>query len=172
MQADNIRLSLAEHQRWLTQGLCIYCGSLGHILQYSPTRPPRPVMSVITYSLIHKHPFTTKVILVKNESVSVYALLDFGSAGNFISATLCNQLQIQKRLNNTRYKVQSITGKPPGWRRVRHCVGSLTLQIDHLLTENIVVLDLLESTADIVLGRPWLIKHDPILSMMTGEVLK
>ncbi|KAK3505640.1 hypothetical protein QTP70_004728, partial [Hemibagrus guttatus] len=38
--------------------------------------------------------------------------------------------------------------------------------------EEIALLVLEESTADVILGRPWLEQHNPILSWKTGEVLK
>ncbi|KAK3568650.1 hypothetical protein QTP86_011419 [Hemibagrus guttatus] len=41
-----------------------------------------------------------------------------------------------------------------------------------LHTEEIYLLVLEDSTADIVLGHPWLEQHDPILSWKTGEIMK
>jgi len=51
MQLDNTRLTPTERQRWLTQNLCIYCGSPGHVISTCPTRPPRPMVSVIIPSI-------------------------------------------------------------------------------------------------------------------------
>ncbi|KAK3508037.1 hypothetical protein QTP70_011080 [Hemibagrus guttatus] len=39
-------------------------------------------------------------------------------------------------------------------------------------TEEIVLMVLEDSTAEVVLGRPWLEQHDPILSWRTGEILR
>ncbi|KAK3564060.1 hypothetical protein QTP86_007530 [Hemibagrus guttatus] len=39
-------------------------------------------------------------------------------------------------------------------------------------TEEIVLMVLEDSTVDVVLGRPWLEQHDPILSWRTGEILR
>ncbi|ROJ26382.1 Zinc finger matrin-type protein 4 [Anabarilius grahami] len=41
MQIDRSRLSPAERQRRLTQGLCLYCGHSGHFRAECPTRPMR-----------------------------------------------------------------------------------------------------------------------------------
>lgn len=38
--------------------------------------------------------------------------------------------------------------------------------------ESIEFLVLEHSTSDLILGRPWLIRHDPIISWATGEVLR
>ncbi|KAK7933591.1 hypothetical protein WMY93_004487 [Mugilogobius chulae] len=39
MQLGGMRLSPEERQRRLRQGLCLYCGELGHVLRSCPTRP-------------------------------------------------------------------------------------------------------------------------------------
>ncbi|MGL5590111.1 MAG: retropepsin-like aspartic protease [Aeromonas veronii] len=118
-------------------------------------------------------PLTTTVTLTAaNISVPVVALLDSGSAGNFISGTLCRQLNLKISPSPTSYQIHSITGKPLSRRHIRHCVGPLQLSIGILHTEHIHLLVLEESTADVVLGRPWLELHNPNISWRTGEVLK
>ncbi|KAK3568389.1 hypothetical protein QTP86_005569 [Hemibagrus guttatus] len=72
----------------------------------------------------------------------------------------------------TPYQVRSITGKPLGRRQVSHSAGPVRLQIGALHVEETTLLVLEESTADIILGRPWLEQHNPILYWSTGEVLK
>ncbi|KAK3563049.1 hypothetical protein QTP86_015877 [Hemibagrus guttatus] len=98
------------------------------------------------------------------------ALLDSGSAGNFISGTLCRQLHLRTTATLKVYHIRAVTGKP--LRQVRHLAGPLRLQIGALHTEEIYLMVLENSTADVVLGRPWLKQHDPILSWKTGEVLR
>jgi len=86
MQLENNRLTFAERQRRLTQGLCLYCGASGHVRSTCPTRPPRPMVSAIIPSIKKMKPLTTIVTITAfNVSIPVYALLDCGSAGNFIS---------------------------------------------------------------------------------------
>ncbi|KAK3544517.1 hypothetical protein QTP86_014096 [Hemibagrus guttatus] len=98
------------------------------------------------------------------------ALLDSGSAGNFISGTLCRQLHLRTTAMPKVYQIHAVTGRP--LRQVRHLAGPLCLQIGALHTEEIYLMVLENSTADVVLGRPWLEQHDPILSWKTGEVLR
>ncbi len=106
MQVDNTRLSSAERLCRLTQRLCLYCGQNGHVIRTCPIRPQRPVVSVVSSSSVNVHPLTTIVQLTTPlHCISVHALLNSGSAGNFIS---------KKRLNVIPYKIQSITGSPPG----------------------------------------------------------
>ncbi len=173
MIIDRQRISSAERQRRLTQGLCLYCGAQGHIILACPLRPPRPVVSAILPKIVKMEPLTTCVtITASNVSIAVSAILNSGSAGNFISRALCRQLSLQATTTETIYQVQSITGKPLSRRHVRHRVGPITLRIGLFHTEDIHLLLLDGSTADIILGRPWLVQHNPILSWKTGEVLK
>ncbi|ROJ30503.1 Retrotransposon-like protein 1 [Anabarilius grahami] len=100
------------------------------------------------------------------------ALLDSGSAGNFISGSLCRQLKLKTTPSPLIYQVHSITGKPLSRKMIRRCVGPLQLRVGILHTENIHLLVLEDSTADVVLGPPWLEQHSPTISWRTGEVLK
>lgn len=62
--------------------------------------------------------------------------------------------------------------KPLSRKSERSSAGPVTLQVGLLYQEDITFLVLEELTADVVFGRPWLMKHDPILSWATAEVLK
>ncbi|KAK3514000.1 hypothetical protein QTP70_001270 [Hemibagrus guttatus] len=101
----------------------------------------------------------------------VVALLDSGSAGNFISGTLCRQLGLRTKATSTAYQIQFITGRPVSHRQVSQSAGPVLLQVGVFHVEEIALLVLEESTADVILGRPWLEQHDPIISWKTGEVL-
>ncbi|KAK3551808.1 hypothetical protein QTP70_027229, partial [Hemibagrus guttatus] len=92
-----------------------------------------------------------------------------GSAANFVSGTLCRQLGLRTKATATPYKIRCITGKPVSRRRVHHSAGPVLLQVGLLHVEKTTFLVLEESTADIILGRPWLEQHNPILSWRTGE---
>ncbi|XP_048028346.1 receptor-type tyrosine-protein phosphatase H-like [Megalobrama amblycephala] len=96
----------------------------------------------------------------------------FGSAGNFISGSLCRQRKLKTSPSPTIYQVQSITGKPLSRKRISCCVGPLQLRVGILHVEDIHLLVLEDSTADVVLGCPWLEQHSPTISWHTGEILK
>ncbi|KAK3569717.1 hypothetical protein QTP86_003565 [Hemibagrus guttatus] len=173
MQLGTTRLNPAERQRRLTQSLCLYCGDPGHALPVCPIRLPRPMVSTIFSFLPHMKPLTTHgTLTTARTSVTVVTLLDSGSAANFISGTLCRQLGLRTKATATPYQIRCITGKPISRRRIHHSAGPVLFQVGLLHVEETTFLVLEESTADIILGRPWLEQHNPILSWSTGEVLK
>uniref|UniRef100_A0A9J8BTX3 ribonuclease H n=1 Tax=Cyprinus carpio carpio TaxID=630221 RepID=A0A9J8BTX3_CYPCA len=173
MLVDSYRLTVAERQRRLSQNLCLYCASPGHIISVCPVRPPRPMVSAILPSKYQMKPLTTVVTLTAADiSLPVSALLDSGSAGNFISSALCRHLKLATTATPSAYQVHTITGRPLSRRCVRHSVGPITLLTGLLHQEEIHLLVLEESTADVILGRPWLEQHNPVISWETGEVLK
>ncbi|KAK3515200.1 hypothetical protein QTP70_010601 [Hemibagrus guttatus] len=160
-----------EWQRRLTQNRCLYCGHLGHFIAECPIRTARSVVSALLPVLNTKKPLTIVVSLtVSDLCLPARVLLDSGSAGNFISGALCRQLRLQLTATQKVYQVYAVTGRP--LQTVRHLAGPLHLQVGALHSEELHLLVLENATADIVLGRPWLELHDPILSWKTGEVLK
>ncbi|KAK3575091.1 hypothetical protein QTP86_020705 [Hemibagrus guttatus] len=97
-------------------------------------------------------------------------LLDSGSAGNFISGALCRQLRLKLTATQKVYQIHAVTGRT--LQTVRHLAGPLPVQVGALHSEELHLLVLEDATADIVLGRPWLELHNPVLSWKTGEILK
>ncbi|KAK3506598.1 hypothetical protein QTP70_010865 [Hemibagrus guttatus] len=111
------------------------------------------------------------------DSSIAIALLDSGSAGNFISGALCRQLQLKTTATPKIYQIHSVTGKP--LRQVQYIVGPLHLQVGILHMEEIHLLVLEDSMADVILGdvfcpkeasklpphRPW----DCTIDLIHGE---
>ncbi|ROL41602.1 Retrotransposon-derived protein PEG10 [Anabarilius grahami] len=162
MDVENSRLTSSERQRRLTLHLCLYCEAPGHIISACPIRPPRPMVSAIIPSLKKMKPLSTVVSLTAADvSITVVALLDSGSAGNFISGALCRQLRLKTSPSPTVYQINSITGRPLSRKQVRRIGGPLKLQVGLLHHEEIHLLVLEDSTADVVLGHPWLEQHNP-----------
>ncbi|KAL0153973.1 hypothetical protein M9458_050730, partial [Cirrhinus mrigala] len=173
MVIDTRRLTQTERQRRITQGLCLYCGKPGHHIQDCPTRPLRPVVSSIMPMSEKLNPLTTVVTLtVEKFSISVAALIDSGSAGNFIAGHTARQLRVKTTRLPVMYQIQSVTGQPLSNKNVTHQTAPIRLLTGQCHEEEIQLLVLEGSTIDVVLGRPWLVRHEPILSWGTGEVLK
>ncbi len=129
----------------------------------SGIQPPFPKMNPLT---------TCAHLIINTNLLPVTILLDSGSAGNFISGSLCQQLHLTTTATETTYQIQTITGTPLTCRLVKSCVGPLQLRMGLLHQESIQLLVLEEATVDIILGLPWLVKHDPVISWRSGDVLK
>ncbi len=138
-----------------------------------PTRPPCLWVSAIRHPPQHMQPLTIVItLIVSNVSIPIHALIDSGSAGNFISGNLCRQLKIHTTANSKVYQVQSITGRALSRHDVRLITEPITLHIGNLHEEDIKLLVLEEANTDIILGRPWFVLHEPQISCRTGDVLK
>ncbi|KAI2644628.1 Transposon Tf2-6 polyprotein [Labeo rohita] len=173
MILDSGKLSSTERQRRLTRGLCLYCGGSGHMKLNCLSRPRRTWVSVLQSETEKLLPLTTNVIVTTVlNSVTVTALIDSGSAGNFISGTLCRQLKLRTFATSTKYQIHSITGELLSRNQVQRQCDFIQLQLGLLHKEQIKLLVLEGATVDIILGRPWLVKHNPIISWGTGEVLR
>ncbi len=130
MQTEAMRLAPAERQRRLSKGLFLYCGGGGHVISSCPTRPPRLLVSSIQPVPQNMSPLTVVVTLITPHiSLPVHALLDSGSAGSFISGSLCRQLKIPTAVNPKTYQIQSITGKSLSHHNVRYLAGPITLRM-------------------------------------------
>ncbi|KAK3552179.1 hypothetical protein QTP86_005115 [Hemibagrus guttatus] len=160
-----------EWQRRLAQSCCFYCGGSGHFVVECPLRPARALVSSLFPTQNISKPLSVLVSLTTHEfCVSATALIDSGSAGNFISGALCRRLQLPTAATPKIYQVHAVTGKL--LRQVRRQAGPLRLHIGVMHTEEIVLMVLEDSTAEVILGRPWLEQHDPIISWRTGEILR
>ncbi len=138
-----------------------------------PTCPPRLLVSSIQPVPQNMSKLTIVLTLITPHiSLPVHALLDSGSAGSFISGSLCRQLKIPTAVNPKTYQIQSITGKSLSHHNVRYLAGPITLRVGHLHEENIQLLVLEEANTDIILGRPWFAVHEPQIAWRTGDVLK
>ncbi len=157
----------------LTQGLCLYCGSAGHQLRTCPIRPPRPAVSTIQITPdISNMPLVDALLRYQDQSYSVRILMDSGAAGNFISSRTLAGFKIPRCKNDTTYQITTVQGKPLGRGLVRSHTPEVSLHIGCFHEERISLLVLEEAVVDVVLGRPWLAKHQPTIDWRSGEILK
>ncbi|KAK3517638.1 hypothetical protein QTP70_013772 [Hemibagrus guttatus] len=171
MQTDQYRLSADEHQSRLHQRLCLYCGENDHLLQTYPARPPHPTVSTIHISSMVATPrYHDAVLIHVSQSFSVKVLFDSGSSENFISSHLLSACKVPRQRNPTRYRITTIQGKPLGKGLVQWKMLELTLRIGCLHEEMLSLLVLEESEVDVVLGRPWLAKHQPNIKWILESI--
>ncbi len=131
MQVDSAHLSRMECVRRLAAGLCLYCAASDHFIRTCPVRPPRPAVSTIqlepdisTLSLLPVQ------LLTSESSVSVSALVDSGSSGNFISQGLLTHLNLPVNVSPGRSESRQFKEKPLGLRRVKYRAPRWAWELD------------------------------------------
>ncbi|ROL48293.1 Retrotransposon-like protein 1 [Anabarilius grahami] len=151
--ATRMQACLQEHQDQLLPNMLL-CRS-------EPVSSPEPANESMDVENSSLSPSERRRRLTLNLLV---ALLDSGSAGNFVSGALCRQLRLKTSPSLTIYQINSITGRPLSRKSVRTVAGPIKLQVGLLHQEELHLLVLEDSTADMVLGRPWLEQHNPTIS--------
>ncbi len=121
MQIDSARLSRTERARRRAAGLCLYCAASDHLIRTCPVRPPCPAVSTIQLkpdvSILSLLPVQ---LLTSESSVTVSALVNLGSSGNFISKALLTRLNLPRKRQPWELRVETIQGKPLGRGRVNY----------------------------------------------------
>uniref|UniRef100_A0A672PWY7 DUF4939 domain-containing protein n=1 Tax=Sinocyclocheilus grahami TaxID=75366 RepID=A0A672PWY7_SINGR len=160
MQVDSTRLTPSEHVHRLAAGLCLYCAATDHYIGTCPVRAPHPAVSTLQFEPEISTLFMLSVqLLTPDHSITVPALADSGSSGNFILQDLLKRLHLPCTCQARELKVKTIQGKPIGCGRVKFRAPPLRLKIGNLHEEEITFLVLEGPTVDVILGRPWLILH-------------
>ena len=104
-------------------------------------------------------------------SHSCRALVDSGAAGNFIDTALVQRLKIPQEALETPLSVSALDGQPIGNGKVTSATTPLRLDVGNH-NENIS-LHLLDSPEfPVVLGFPWLNRHNPHMDWSTGSILE
>ncbi len=117
-------------------------------------------------------PHINASLLYHDQSFLVKILVDSGASGNFIASRSLTEFSIPRHTNQIRYQITTIQGKPLGRGLVRHHTPEVVLRIGCLRSEPISLLVLEEAVVDIVLGRPWLPRHQPTINWKSGEILR
>ncbi len=131
MKLDSARLCLAA-------GLCLYCASLEHLVRTCPVRPPCPAVSTLQFDAeVSTLSLLPGQLLTPESSVSVSALVNSGSSGNFISQALLTRLNLPRKWQPRELRVETIQGKPVGRGRVNYRAPPLKLR-DGCLHEEII----------------------------------
>lgn len=101
------------------------------------------------------------------------ALIDSGAAGNLIDYGLVTALGLPtQRLKNPR-PVTSLDGRPLGTGTITHCTSPITITISTSPPhqEKIVFHILTSLLHKVVLGIPWLCKHQPIINWSQNRII-
>ncbi|KAL0154660.1 hypothetical protein M9458_048923, partial [Cirrhinus mrigala] len=167
MQIGNTHLTPEERERRMQDHLCLYCGQAGHAKSTCPIRPNRAV-SVNTSSTIQ----LPVVLHVANQTITTTALIDSGAAGNFISAEFARKHNIALTPFSSFLAVEALDGRPLGEGSVQNVTETIRMHIGALHKESIQFYTIQSAHHKLILGLPWLRKHDPHIEWREGRLLQ
>ncbi len=168
MQVGVTRLSLDERERRIKHHLCLYCGQSGHLRASCPTRPA----TKSTFS-VSPCPNTLMVpisLISSGVAVEMTALIDSGAAGNFIDINFAKSHNLPLITCETRLAVTALDGRPLGPGLVQFKTQELTLKTGCLHIERICLFAIDSPQNPVILGLPWLEKHNPRISWSTKQI--
>ncbi len=175
MQINATRLTEEEKERRRSQRLCLYCGEAGHFRQNCPHRPinrDNAAVSLTLNCLNSKSCVTVPIeFFVNGKSSSTSALLDSGAAGNVMSLEFAELHKIPLIPCISPLSVEAVDGRPLGTGRVTHLSQELHMRTGLLHRELIQFYILQAPHTPIILGLPWLRKHDPLLQWTSGQIV-
>uniref|UniRef100_A0A3B1IBQ3 Gypsy retrotransposon integrase-like protein 1 n=1 Tax=Astyanax mexicanus TaxID=7994 RepID=A0A3B1IBQ3_ASTMX len=176
MQIGRAHLSLEERQRRLRDRLCLYCGQAGHMRSSCPVRPSSAGTSEVSEKISCL--FENKQMLLRvsvwwcSESFSLSALVDSGAAGNFMDIGLARKLQIPLNTCHTPLSIKALDGRPLGDGSVTKTTTNLKLKVGLFHEETLTFFAIDSPDHPIILGFPWLSKHDPSISWRNCDIVK
>ncbi len=137
-----------------------------------PTRPPRNTSAVsqnFSRSTILK---ITVVLRVKGRVIDTTAFIDSGAAGNFIDAEFTNTHNIPLVPCESHLAVAALDGRPLGSGRIQFTTEDLTLRTGALHTETIRLFVFQSPQTPLILGLPWMEKHNPCISWSERQIIQ
>ncbi|KAL0147880.1 hypothetical protein M9458_056801, partial [Cirrhinus mrigala] len=172
MQIGRTHLTQDERERCLRNHLCLYCGQPGHLRADCPIRPSRHEPSRVS-DTSRLDVFEINVTLGFNGlKIDTSALIDSGAAGNFIAESFAKTYNLPLLTCGPRVAVAALDGRPLGSGRVRSVTEELELQASSLHVEKLRLFTIHSPNHPIILGLPWLEKHNPIISWSNKQILQ
>ncbi len=154
----------------MRKNLCLYCGLSGHMRATCPTRPSRnasAVSSNLNSSTTLEIPVT---LMIKGQITETSALIDSGAAGNFIDATFAKTHHIPLVPCVSHLAVVALDGRLLGSGRVQFITEEMQLRVGALHTETINLFVFQSPQTPIILGLPWLERHNPSISWSERQI--
>ncbi|KAL0157255.1 hypothetical protein M9458_048501, partial [Cirrhinus mrigala] len=172
MQIGTTRLTIEERQRRIRNHLCLYCGEAGHIRATCPTRPPRSPTSVSVCSPSLNKCELSALLICGEKSIRTTALIDSGAAGNFIDKDFAKANQLPLLPCVSPVAVAALDGRPLGSGRIEYITADLTLRLKPGHQETIRFFTITSPQSPLILGFPWLDRHEPTISWASGIITR
>ncbi len=173
MQVGVTHLTSEERERRRRDSLCLYCGLPGHMRISCPTRPTSrgsPLVSSNPSTLSTLEVPVT--IMLENSQFDSLALIDSGAAGNFIDINFAKAHSLPLIPCESGVAVAALDGRPLGTGHIKLTTKDITMKTGSLHTESIRLFAIVSPHKPIILGLPWLVKHNPCISWSTRQIVQ
>ncbi|OMH86021.1 Retrotransposon-like protein 1 [Zancudomyces culisetae] len=112
-----------------------------------------------------------KLLTLNKEFVSLKCLIDSGSSENFIDSTTAKKLNLPPKMLKTPFRIESIDGNMLSTTGINHVFNDIKVLIGNGHTETINLHPIQSVRGHVILGMPWLKKHNPSINWDTFDIL-
>jgi hypothetical protein len=167
MQLGGTRLSPQERDRCMSEGCCLYGGGLSHLRATCPELMgnARAGQATQSPSVTTLHP------PLDNRQHYIQAFVDFGAVVNFIDQDFARELQIPCVKCPIPLQIEALDGRPIGSGQDENQTKPILQQVrmDHSETLSFLLITAHENP--LILGYPWLVLHNSLVSWSMGHLL-
>ncbi|KAK3523015.1 hypothetical protein QTP86_011090 [Hemibagrus guttatus] len=169
MQLGRSGLAESAHPQRGRMRLCYNCGAFGHM---SPRCPEKPSSEQVGSGSLFFSLLVPVSLQVSDHSVSTSALIDSGAAVNLIDGALVEKLGIPTFPCVPPLKITAIDSQPIGEGYLKSQTELLEFRVGLFHRERLVFYVTSSPVNPVILGFPWLRRHDPQISWRSGELLR
>ncbi|KAK3567115.1 hypothetical protein QTP86_010087, partial [Hemibagrus guttatus] len=169
MQLGRSRLADPTHSQQGRMRLCYHCGAAGHQSSRCPERvtPVKVGGSSQFFSLL-----VPVSLSVSDCCISVSALIDSGAVVNLIDGALVERLRIPTFPCVPSLRITAIDSQPIGEGYLKRQTELLEFRVGLFHQEHLAFYVTSSPANPVILGFPWLRRHDPQISWRSGELVR
>ncbi len=173
MQIGFTHLTHEDRERSIRNHLCLYCGLSSHLRASCPTRPAASSSTMVSSTPDSINSLEVPIALMFNGKwTETVAMIDSGAAGNFIDIRFAKTPNLPLVPCESRVAVAALDGRPLGTVQVKFITKDLCLWTGILHTETIRLFAIDSPQNPIILGLPWLERHNPRISWTSRQILQ
>ncbi|KAK3554941.1 hypothetical protein QTP86_001880 [Hemibagrus guttatus] len=169
MQLGRSRLAAQGHRPRGQMRLCYNCGASGHL---SPRCPERFSSAQVGGSSLFFSLTVPVSLRFSDRWFSVTALIDSGAAVNLIDRALVEELGIPTFPYVPSLRITAIDSQPIEEGYLKRQTELLDFQVGLFYHEQLAFYVTSSPVNPVILGFPWLRRHDPQISWCSGELVR